>query len=40
MNQWYIQLKKPLWSPPSKILGPVWSILSRHIDHFDIALIA
>jgi tryptophan-rich sensory protein len=27
MNQWYIQLKKPLWSPPSKIFGPVWSIL-------------
>ncbi|HOD93542.1 MAG TPA: tryptophan-rich sensory protein [Clostridia bacterium] len=27
MNQWYMQLKKPLWSPPSKIFGPVWSIL-------------
>jgi len=27
MNPWYKQLKKPTWSPPSWIFGPVWSIL-------------
>ncbi|MBI3888931.1 tryptophan-rich sensory protein [Candidatus Nomurabacteria bacterium] len=24
---WYSQLKKPKWSPPSWIFGPVWSVL-------------
>jgi translocator protein len=24
---WYSQLKKPLWSPPGWLFGPVWSIL-------------
>ena len=27
MNLWYKQLKKPFWSPPGKLFGPVWSIL-------------
>ena len=25
--QWYSQLIKPSWSPPSWLFGPVWSIL-------------
>lgn len=25
--QWYSQLIKPTWSPPSWIFGPVWSLL-------------
>ena len=24
---WYSQLKKPKWAPPSWIFGPVWSVL-------------
>lgn len=24
---WYSQLLKPLWSPPSWLFGPVWSVL-------------
>jgi len=24
---WYTQLKKPKWAPPSWIFGPVWSVL-------------
>ena len=24
---WYSQLKKPKWSPPSWLFGPVWSVL-------------
>jgi tryptophan-rich sensory protein len=24
---WYSQLKKPKWAPPSWLFGPVWSIL-------------
>lgn len=27
MNQWYQELKKPTWAPPSKLFGPVWSVL-------------
>ena len=27
MNQWYKQLAKPSWAPPSKVFGPVWSVL-------------
>lgn len=26
-SQWYSQTKKPKWSPPSWLFGPVWSIL-------------
>ena len=26
-NNWYTQLIKPSWSPPSWLFGPVWSIL-------------
>ena len=26
-KQWYSKLKKPKWSPPSYLFGPVWSIL-------------
>ncbi len=24
---WYLQLKKPKWSPPASLFGPVWSVL-------------
>ena len=26
-KQWYSKLKKPSWSPPSYLFGPVWSVL-------------
>jgi tryptophan-rich sensory protein len=26
-KEWYSQTKKPKWSPPSWLFGPVWSIL-------------
>lgn len=26
-NGWYAELNKPLWTPPEKIFGPVWSLL-------------
>jgi tryptophan-rich sensory protein len=26
-KEWYSKLKKPSWSPPSYLFGPVWSIL-------------
>lgn len=25
--QWYVQLLKPSWAPPSWLFGPVWSVL-------------
>jgi benzodiazapine receptor len=27
MNDWYMQLIKPSWSPPSWLFGPVWTFL-------------
>lgn len=27
MNQWYEKLRKPSWSPPARLFGPVWTIL-------------
>ena len=27
MEVWYVTLKKPEWSPPNFIFGPVWSVL-------------
>lgn len=24
---WYVMLKKPAWAPPSKLFGPVWTVL-------------
>ncbi len=24
---WYLQLNKPFWSPPSWLFGPVWTVL-------------
>ncbi len=26
-KEWYSQLEKPVWAPPSKLFGPVWSVL-------------
>jgi translocator protein len=26
-SNWYSQLKKPPWSPPASLFGPVWSVL-------------
>lgn len=26
-GDWYVQLQKPLWTPPGYLFGPVWSIL-------------
>lgn len=26
-NNWYAQLIKPTWAPPSWLFGPVWSVL-------------
>jgi len=26
-SQWYLQLQKPTWAPPSWIFGPVWTVL-------------
>ncbi len=26
-QQWYAQLEKPTWAPPSKVFSPVWSVL-------------
>jgi len=26
-SQWYQQLVKPSWTPPSAVFGPVWSVL-------------
>jgi tryptophan-rich sensory protein len=26
-REWYSQLNKPKWSPPSWLFGPVWSFL-------------
>lgn len=26
-KQWYAQLEKPTWAPPSNVFAPVWSVL-------------
>lgn len=26
-KEWYAQLEKPTWAPPSNLFGPVWSVL-------------
>ena len=26
-SDWYTNLKKPAWTPPSAVFGPVWSVL-------------
>lgn len=26
-KQWYAQLEKPAWAPPSNVFAPVWSVL-------------
>lgn len=27
MNEWYLELIRPSWAPPSWLFGPVWSVL-------------
>ena len=27
VHQWYMHLTKPLWTPPPKLFGPVWTVL-------------
>lgn len=26
-TEWYLQLQKPVWAPPSTVFGPVWTVL-------------
>jgi benzodiazapine receptor len=27
LTEWYPSLRKPVWTPPDRVFGPVWSIL-------------
>jgi translocator protein len=27
VNDWYLTLQKPIWTPPSWLFGPVWTLL-------------
>jgi benzodiazapine receptor len=27
LGDWYVQLSKPAWTPPSAVFGPVWTVL-------------
>ena len=33
LGDWFLQLNKPLWMPPSWLFGPVWTLLYALMGH-------